>query len=77
MFATPHSYIVDVYNDSIVGLLPEVQEAYDMIMLDPIHNSGNLFTAHFENLKLANFKPRGEDMHFMTDEEIKEFLDFK
>lgn len=76
-YGSENSYIVDVYNDSIVGLLPEVQEAYDMIMLDPIHNSGNLFTTHLENLKLANFKPRGKDMHFMTDEEIKEFLDFK
>ena len=77
LYGTENSFNDDDYNDTIKGLIPEVKSAYDMLILDPIHNSGNLVAAHFENLKNVDFKSRGEKMHYMTDEEIRSFLDEK
>jgi hypothetical protein len=76
MYGMENSFIVNSSSDSVVGLLPEVEEAYNMLILDPIHNSGNLFTKHLENQKNAMFGMFAEDVPYMTDEEIKDFLDY-
>ena len=74
LYGSENSFIVDDYNDSMKGLLPEVKSAYDMLMINTIHNSGNLFTTHLENLNKSGFNPKGEEIHYMTDEEIEAFL---
>jgi hypothetical protein len=74
MFGTENSFITESSNDSIPSLLPEVKTAYDMLILDPIHNSGNIFSIHLENLTQVNFQPNDEMMVDLTDDQIENLL---
>lgn len=73
LYGTENSILIDE-TDSLRQLSVDALKAYEFLMSDSVHNSGNLFSVHFKNMKVVNYEVRGEAMHYLTDKEIEDFL---